>query len=154
MIRSDLEIGFTGTQFGMTEHQIRAVKTLVERLQPIKWHHGDCIGADAQSHDIVREVATQTRRKIEIAIHPPEDDRKRAFKKGDELRSVAEYLERNRDIVDETSILIATPKSIREELRSGTWYTIRYARREKKGLIIVYPTGACEVESTRNEGNC
>jgi hypothetical protein len=33
--------------------------------------------------------------------------------------------------------LIATPESLTEELRSGTWATIRYARKIKKPCLIL-----------------
>jgi len=38
------------------------------------------------------------------------------------------YLSRNRAIVDETEMLIATPAEFTEQQRSGTWSTVRYAR--------------------------
>ncbi len=46
-----------------------------------------------------------------------------------------EELDRNRDIVAAVSILIAAPETDIEEQRSGTWATVRYAR--KKGIPVV-----------------
>jgi hypothetical protein len=46
-------------------------------------------------------------------------------------------LTRNRDIVDTASMLIAAPEGNAERLRSGTWATVRYARKAKKKVIIL-----------------
>ena len=55
-------------------------------------------------------------------------------------------LERNCDIVLDGDLLIATPHGYQEEMRSGTWYTIRQARKRGKKIIIVWPNGSqtCE----------
>jgi hypothetical protein len=51
---------------------------------------------------------------------------------------VEEPLSRNRKIVEDCAILIAMPiDPENEELRSGTWATIRYCRKAKKQLIVV-----------------
>lgn len=52
-----------------------------------------------------------------------------------------DLLARNRDIVDETEILIACPGHMHEELRSGTWSTIRYAVKIQRPHIIIWPDG-------------
>lgn len=129
-------IGFTGTQEGMTEEQFQIVLSLVNIYNPSSVHHGDCIGADYQFHEIVSYHANN---RTFITIHPPEDSSKRAFCRGYELiLKPKPYLDRNRDIVDRSTILIAAPKS-KEVLRSGTWATIRYARKINRPHIIVMP---------------
>lgn len=50
------------------------------------------------------------------------------------------YMQRNDRIVELSDILIAFPKAETEELRSGTWATIRRAR--KKGIpVFIHPVG-------------
>ena len=61
------------------------------------------------------------------------------------MRKPKPYLERNKDIVDETGLLIATPKG-EEIVRSGTWSTIRYARKNHKKIIIIMPNGNLRFE--------
>jgi predicted Rossmann fold nucleotide-binding protein DprA/Smf involved in DNA uptake len=47
------------------------------------------------------------------------------------------YLDRNKDIVRVSIGLIAAPKTNKEEQRSGTWSTVRYATKTGKPLIIL-----------------
>jgi len=60
---------------------------------------------------------------------------------GEEFREPKPPLVRNRDIVDECDLLVACPGSDHEELRSGTWACIRYARKVKRKTIIIWPDG-------------
>ena len=129
-----MKLGFTGTQKGMTSEQ----KLVVEKIMPkaTEFHHGCCIGADFQAGQIANELQIDT-----IILHPPTNTSKMAKCEGNESREAKPYLDRNHDIVDETDILLATPKEFSEELRSGTWATIRYAKRNKKVVIVVWPDG-------------
>lgn len=131
----ELKIGFTGTQGQMTSNQVLQVIRLLENLKPSEVHHGDCVGSDAFFHKLVRQTLPQTL----IVIHPPFDPKKRAFCEGDLILEAKPYLERNHDIVNQTSALIATPKTQHEVLRSGTWATIRTAKKLNKNLYIVLP---------------
>ncbi len=132
-----MKIGFTGTQLGITAYQeMRLYDLLTAHFSqdgtPNEFHHGDCIGADAQAHDIALEIG------YDIYIHPPEDTKKEAFKTNYTKKFHPKpYLERNKDIVDATVFLIAVPKPGPEHIRSGTWSTIRYARSIKRRMIIL-----------------
>ena len=142
-------IGFTGTRAGMTHLQKQLVETLLVMFPPKETHHGDCIGSDAQFHRIICDQTSAS-----IIIHPPSNPRYRAYCAADEARGdnillTKPYKERNRDLVNASSIMIAAPRLLREEQRSGTWYTIRYARECGKKIFIVYPDGT--VEGMRDE---
>lgn len=139
------DIGFTGTQRGMTFEQKVAVYRLL-RLPEYefgKCRHGDCIGADADFHELCLQVPRQ------VIIHPPTDPKKRAYclarhptyRAFVSQTDAAEYMQRNLDIVKQSRILIATPGEVQEQLRSGTWATVRYARRCIP-VTIVYPDGS------------
>ena len=133
-------IGFTGTQNGMTPEQIGTVNYLLGKHKPEEVHHGDCKGADADFHNISRT------HKIDVVLHPPIKDVKRAFCSDYfEAAPKKDYLDRNRDIVDACELLIATPKEKEMQQRSGTWYTIRYALRMHRRVIIVFPDGTEKV---------
>lgn len=132
-------VGFTGTRNGMTYLQAQAVNRWLERLQAIQhptFHHGDCLGADAAAHAIASRLGYR------VVIHPPVDQRYRAFMRGAEVRTSADYITRDHHIVDESDWMIAAPKSMAEVLRSGTWATIRYALKQDCPLAVCYPDGS------------
>lgn len=134
-----VSVGFTGTQRGMTPAQKGLFLDVLKDLEIFNFRHGDCIGADADAHNLVRMFDST----ISIAIHPPIDERKRAFMKGDIYYSPNDYLTRNHQIVDLCDVLIATPGEYQERIRSGTWATIRYARRQMKKIITLFPVEQC-----------
>jgi hypothetical protein len=128
-----LKVGFTGTQIGMTTYQACYVEHLLKQLNATRGIHGDCIGADAMFDKICKNLS------IEVEIYPPSNPKKRAFCDADVFNPEDDYLTRNRKIVDASDVIIATPKSSEEELRSGTWATIRYARKKGKKVYIINP---------------
>lgn len=128
--------GFTGTQQGMTAEQRKVLEAWLGLYKVTEFHHGDCIGADAQAHMLALS------KRLVVCIHPPKDDRKRAFVVDYQFAFPAlPYLERNRKIVDETDCLIAAPRQLHEVLRSGTWSTVRYARKLGREVIVITPDG-------------
>lgn len=131
-----MKVGFTGTQKGMTDYQKSVITKWLESHGVTELHHGDCLGADEQIHHIARG------QNIMVVTHPPLNPAKRAFCRVPGDRELKPYLERNHDIVDETEYLIAATRTNMEEMRSGTWATVRYARRMHKPIWIVTPNGA------------
>ncbi len=125
-------VGFTGTRLGMSQHQKEQFVIKLFELDVHEFHHGDCIGADADAHDVVREFFPTVR----IIIHPPEKTRTQAFKTGDEARIPAPYIMRDKDIVRESEYMIGAPHGP-EVGRSGTWTTLRYARKTNKPHTIL-----------------
>lgn len=134
-------LGFTGTREGMTEAQKESVRELMSSLNPRLFVHGDCVGADADAHTIARSLG------LVIAMRPCTLRNYRAYSQGASKEYPPEPpLDRNRKIVEESSILMATPKGFHEEARGGTWYTINYARKMKTPVIIVFPDGSADVK--------
>lgn len=120
----------------MTKRQRRLLTSLLTSLKNeiILFHHGDCVGADEQAHYIALDLG------IEVAIHPPSTVAKRAFCTGWKKRYLPKpYMERNIDIVNCTELLIGCPKENDEEIRSGTWSTMRYAWRHTKPVRVLDP---------------
>lgn len=132
-------VGFTGTQIGMSSRQKEHLRRFLTTFCN-EFHHGDCIGADQEAHEIALEVGIPL-----IVIHPPIHRLKRAmchtkYPHGQTHVTVLperDYLDRNHDIVDNTLGLVAGPKSDQEELRSGTWATVRYARKLGRYLYVL-----------------
>lgn len=130
-------VGFTGSQEDLSLIQFDLlVEVLAEFEEITAVHHGDCIGGDLAFHLIVEEL----RPDVELNIHPPIDKKKRAFCMGDVKYEPKDFLDRNHDIVDACDILIACPK-MKEVLRSGTWATVRYARKTGKPVAILWRDG-------------
>ena len=133
-----MHVGFTGTRYGMTVKQREQVTALVHDLTsgPLTFHHGDCVGADAEFHRIALDNGGR------VVIHPPIDKAHRAFcKPADEWRMACTHLARNRAIVIEATVMIATPYEMDRQMRGGTWYTIDRAERAGKPLVVVQPNG-------------
>lgn len=143
-----MNLGFTGTQLGCTEPQLEGLRGQLHLLTPFdkqqqRFHHGLCIGADKQAHDIARTIGWC------IIGHPPSNYSKMASCRCDEYRPEKPYLDRNRDIVDETEQLLATPATFGELQRSGTWATIRYARKLRRPIYIIWPDGRITTENVK-----
>jgi len=141
-----IKVGFTGTRAGMTRLQGNAVRTLLSALRELStgqpfFEHGDCVGADFEAHHMAVTLRYYT------VAHPPTNERYRAFTNCNVYRRARPYLERNKNIVWDTHLLIATPKQFHEQTRGGTWHTIQYARQKQHSLIhIIQPDGVIKTE--------
>lgn len=139
------KIGFTGTRNGMTAPQKQAflnhlTEFSADTLSVEEFHHGDCVGADEQADQIIR----QWRSSVSMHIHPPLRSTLRAFcpkRDHDTVYASKEYLERNNDIVEACTYLIACPASMTFMPRSGTWNTIIVARYSRRRTIVIRPNG-------------
>jgi hypothetical protein len=137
-----MKIGFTGSSKYVTKEQqlslaeVLAENCVVEDYARPEFHHGDCVEADALAHDLAHQL------KYYIVVHPPINNKARAFKSGDLILATLPYLIRNKRIVEATEKLIAVPAQKEEQFRrSGTWFTIRYARKTGKPVTLIYPDG-------------
>jgi hypothetical protein len=137
-----MKVGFTGSRFGMTDAQQQEFLVLMGKLGADEFHHGDCVGADEQAANLARELS-----KIPyIIIHPPEDETHRAFNPHYWiLLPTKRHFARNRDIVDQTEVLIATPNCDPLAMYGGTVYTIEYARKKGKRCYVIWPNGMSEL---------
>jgi len=135
-----MRVGFTGTQQGMTDKQKETFEKWLGFTPMHEFHHGDCIGADSDAHNIVRRVKPD----VQIILHPPIDSKKRAWCKEATLNPPKPYIERNHTIVEASSVLVACPKLGVQEIRSGTWSTIRYAEKNGVMVLVIWPDGKME----------
>lgn len=129
----------TGTRRGMTPRQIfqfhAALRTFDSR--PARFLHGDCVGADRDGWTIATALGWSTEAWPAANVHP----HLRARTASDIVRNPLPPLERDRLLVEWCDLLIATPGEPEEILRSGTWATIRHARRLARPIILIYPNG-------------
>lgn len=152
---TDIVLGFTGTKRGQTVEQQATVQRLLrvalaaaKLSQRRVWVlHGDCVGADAQTHTMAKALGCL------VGLFPPTNPRYRAFCEGaDYVHEPLEYLERDRIIGQQCLGLIGTPKETMEQIRSGTWYTIRYTSKLRhptelrfKRVNVVQPDGTVKI---------
>lgn len=134
-----MRIGFTGTQQGMTKKQQAALSDILgdRKLHIVEVHQGDCAGADAQAHDIATQLD------IAVILHSPANHKTLTGSAGRvPAHDEKPYLERNHDIVDCTDKLVAAPKGTQEDIHSGTWAAVRYARTCGKPVHVIWPNGS------------
>lgn len=135
-------VGFTGTQKGMTNAQSAKLAEYMRETDKVygNWafHEGDCIGSDDEATHLAWKTGAY------VLCHLPLNNSKRAFNPNvHDTYDPKPYLERNHDIVDGSDELVATPAEMTEQLRSGTWATVRYAKKLGKPVRIIYPDGSC-----------
>lgn len=122
------------------------VAVLADLEEMTEAHHGDCHGADTIFHWVIEYARPEAK----LHIHPPKDDKKRSYCIGHVVYEMKPYLERNRDIVDSCDVLIACPRTLEEEVRSGTWATVRYARKVGKPIVILWKDGKYEYDENKS----
>lgn len=145
-----MKLGFTGTRKGMTVAQKATVERLLIELHSDSpgndedfVHHGDCLGADWELvDDCVNPV------KWFIVAHPSNIKGMTGHAYADERHEPKPPLARNRDIVNACETLLACPEGP-ETPRSGTWATVRYARKQRKPVLIVWPDGTALLEANK-----
>lgn len=128
-------IGFTGARQGLSPTQKENLRALALMLSGEIFIHGGCDGADCEACEIFANCGWN----IEVK---PGDFKQEAKCQKCEFRpmvcEVEPYLDRNKKIVAASSLLIAAPRSPKEELRSGAWATIRFARRIGKPIVFIH----------------
>lgn len=136
-----MKLGFSGTRHGMTEPQADTVLEWLLQIHPTEVHHGACEGADEQFEYLVRRIQGV------CVVHawPGFDSNRQSPHRGqvkpDVWHPEMAYHKRNARIVQATDMLLATPSHPVEQVRSGTWATIRVARRERHPIAIIFPDG-------------
>lgn len=144
-------IGITGTRDGMTSNQHFAFSELMwtyEYQKSLELLCGMCIGVDAETAKIIK---TDTVGKVigypGHSKSNPDDltYRDPATENYDQIRESKPFFDRNRDIVDDSDLMIACPNGKNYHGgKGGTNYTIRYALKVGKPIIIIFPDGETE----------
>lgn len=140
-------LGFTGTRTFITCAQREVLRDWVDRAREV--HHGACIGADEECHNIALEAGKL------IVVHPPIDTSRMMTPNWNHpnvtVREHKPYHPRNRDIVNASTHLLALPDGPWKPF-GGTWYTVDFATGHKDihmmihtiPVTICYPDGELE----------
>ena len=134
-------IGVTGTRTILTLFQTNWLDSWLTANTAKVLHHGDCTGADDVASVKFHKYGTY------IIAHPGLEGREyRAYCIANDLVLPAtSTFRRNELIVKLSDLLLAFPQGKKEDfIRSGTWQTIRFARKYNRPHIIVYPEGPPE----------
>lgn len=129
-------IGVTGTRLGLSKFQLLWLEKFLTYNKSKVLHHGDCVGVDTQ-------VAIQFA-KVDayIIAHPGNIKNMQAnCVVNDLIMPWSDTLVRNRFIVNHSSLLLAFPATTHQIAHSGTWSTIRYAKKQSKPVLIISPDG-------------
>lgn len=147
--RQTLHIGITGTQSGVLPEQYDALREIFltylsdpdQRIVVI--HHGCCIGVDSQAHRLAYALDPKAD-VLKTVLHPPDNVSKMDISLNPASVLVTHppypYLQRNHHIVQAVDVLIAIPGEDDEVLRSGTWSTVRYARKVNCPVVLLTPS--------------
>jgi len=128
-------VGFTGTRNGMTEIQHDAIRACLAFafIPGAEFHHGGCEGADEEAAYSAVSLGYR------VIAHPGPYGT--VSKYSDVVMPRKPFMDRNQDIVSIATELYAAPVEIAGQLRSGTWETIRRARRRGVFTYIVAANG-------------
>lgn len=148
-------VSVTATQRGLSDAQKEWAwerlrwKTLIAYPEISEFHHGGCIGGDAELELLVHKVREERAEAYvgwipRIVLHRGNTPEKWATCDPDEELGPKDNIERNHVMVDTANELWAFPGEEHEVLRSGTWATIRYARWTGRKVYVVFPSGRVE----------
>jgi hypothetical protein len=152
VIKLPWAVSATGTQDGMTPPQLVSAIQVLRDGKPQVLIHGCCIGGDDDwdtaaadlGIDRIGVPAEHVRSVLESVMRGRTGSRF-SYQPSGPAGTREPPLVRNRKIVKLGQALVAAPKGI-ETKRSGTWATVRLARRAKKPVIIIWPDGRIEEE--------
>lgn len=136
------KLGFTGTNRGMGPSQKTELEALLKKLKEEgfdEFHHGLCIGADEQAAILAKSLGYRVVAHPGLAHDPTNMMYRAEWTGSDETLEAKPFVERDREMVDITERMIATPLTREEQLRSGTWTTVRYARKVGRIIDIIVP---------------
>jgi hypothetical protein len=143
-IRQVKKLAFSGSRFGMHSLQYSTFNNLLWDLWPEIFIHGCCRGADLEAHLSVRQILKAL---VKIHVYPSTAKTQAPIPQDcDVVHERQDPLHRNCLIVAEGDELLVTPRG-GEELRSGTWHAVRYARKLGRTIHIVWPNGSHEIET-------
>lgn len=140
-----MRYGMTGTREGVTDKQKAAFELWLAFHPSVELAHGAAIGADEY---VALRVASHGNGSFCVAFpsNIPNQTSQRAIKVSHEVHPERPPLERNQDIVEYSNEMLAFPGGMAEKRRSGTWATIRRARRWGRSIQFFWPDGTVTKE--------
>lgn len=131
-----MKIGVTGTRSGMNEYQYSNIQDFLKTMFLggfTELHHGDCVGVDVEVACMAKELG------YKIVCHPPISNDLRGNFSSDITHEPMTYFARNRQIVNQSDVLMVVPYQNSHQTTGGTWYTHDYAVKQSVPVSIFYP---------------
>lgn len=159
-----ISLGFTGTRFGCSPHQLSELRRAMTDLLLIRdsgpgvglmtapiFIHGGCVGADTEFHVIARQLMFPSSI-VHVRPGPDGYSADEINCEPDEFSRVVvhdpdTHMRRNRAIVSDASVMFACPLEMEVQERGGTWKTIGFTRRAMKPLAIFWRDGTVTKEN-------
>jgi hypothetical protein len=145
-------VGFTGTRKGMTPQQLKAFESVLVTLDPREFHHGACVGADADAVRICRRACPRTAIVAwpGTSQHAPQQTEHKnlsveARNVSDTVHPAQPFKKRNQQIVDAADRMIAAPIDRPFPPGSGTRMTTEMALKDGVPVTVVWPDGEAEL---------
>lgn len=135
-------VAVTGTRQDLTPAQLITATHLFQGAAEhvTGFHNGGCIGADRRLFSLACAFL-----ECPIDVWPALVNASQRFNPPDwpwiTVHELMPPLERNEVMVTLSDVLWAFPGEDTEQLRSGTWATVRRARKISRSLVIVLPNG-------------
>lgn len=130
-------IGTTASRIGLTEKQQSWLEKFLDNNTASVLHHGDCVGGDDTVATLFAKHGSY------IIAHPGSSAQslKACCRANDFILPPRDNLVRDRVIVNSIQVLLGFPATNFYVETSGTWYTIRYAMKQKVDLRVIGPDG-------------
>lgn len=134
-------VSFTGTAGALSRAERVFIRAVLVRIRADRYVTGGADGVDTTVHFAAAQLWPDAKHLV-LAPRAPWSERVASgaqIEFAPEGRSVSDaYMRRNDQLVAASPLLVAFPRSGVEKLRSGTWATIRRAR--KAGLEVrIFP---------------
>lgn len=139
-------VAFTGSRKGPTQGQRNSIRRFIESFAREDRDsiiiHGGAVGVDSAVHGIAMKAG------LWVEIYPGPHTSVDILETPAIIHKRAPYLERNHTMVDRCNWVIAVPYEAEEQVRSGTWATVRYARKQDVPVYMIWPDGSIELDDT------
>ena len=145
----------TATRRGITSAQRAAVPGLLAAY-PTTLLHGGAPGGDEELHELISGLRGFLVSNCQVEVYPANASRHMFWKDKARFAPFAltvqppeHPLVRNQIMATRADHVLACPETAHEVLRSGTWTTVRAARRAGHRVTIIEPDGTVREERGR-----
>jgi hypothetical protein len=123
-----MRVAFTGTRHGMNAAQVQQLRYVLALFCHADRH----VGRTPEFHYGTHETAV-----LLADVQAASLAKDAGYTLVPHHARPGEELARDRQEADDCDVMVAAPKSDKEQLRSGTWATVRYARARLKPVVML-----------------